>query len=215
MLASSLTGACCRLPLSLSLDSVTQLSGVFEPDTVSNADNMVISDISESQSTNPFASPIKSVGKLVFNPSSSQDAIVAPLSESSATAVNAMRPRLEDWTEHILPDASYYYTLPAHRAPGRIQIVTDIDLRAQKRLFTVSAYIATLAKHNVGNGSDTELYLRNTTAGLPQADFAPLTALIDHATRSLGGSQAAFVSEVERASIAKLVSELTPRRLRA
>ncbi|KZV81438.1 hypothetical protein EXIGLDRAFT_384497 [Exidia glandulosa HHB12029] len=49
-----------------------------------------------------------------------------------------------NWTEHILPDTSYYYTLPMHLSPTRSPVVTDMDLRAPHTLRLVEAYLRTI-----------------------------------------------------------------------
>lgn len=72
----------------------------------------------------------------------------SPIDESERLPAQRTVNSLSEWTEHILPDTSYYYTLPAHLSPTQTPVVTDMDLRSPHKLRVVEAYLRTMSSRD-------------------------------------------------------------------
>lgn len=103
------------------------------------------------------------------------------------------------WSEHVLPSSSYYYSHAATRT------VTDIDLRDEKKLAAVRAYLKSKLSpsHGDGNAEQTlrgdsplcieegvDLWLRDANPGLQtkaksEWEFMPMRNWVLHATRAV------------------------------
>ncbi|KAI0940341.1 hypothetical protein AcV5_001475 [Taiwanofungus camphoratus] len=82
------------------------------------------------------------------------------------------------WTEHVLPDSSFYY------AHAGMRVSTDIDLRNAKKLDRVTEYLEKKLPEEIAlPPQGWELWLRD--AGTTRHDFKPLRNWVNHKARTL------------------------------
>ncbi|KAH9947203.1 hypothetical protein B0H21DRAFT_692432 [Amylocystis lapponica] len=123
--------------------------------------------------------PVTPLGGKAKQGVSTSGTVVFPTVEHVASGSNGVfTVETLGWTEHILPDSSFYYSHSGMR------ITTDIDLRAPKKLNAITEYIERKRPEEVAlPPQGWELWLRD--AGRTKYDFIPLRNWVNHKARIL------------------------------